>query len=150
LPYEVKLRCHWNCKDYGTFQQQLNFLPKHVLSGAKSTMKLIYTDMDEAKFRRLRQIILASTEFISGGFGFDTYKAQQKGYPEHEIAIADHLLTDYSFYTSEILKDIRLLTNEPDACLKVYFIEFAKIIFVLYEDNQKSTYWFEEDLHQAE
>ncbi len=108
-----------------------------------------FLNMDEARFKRLRHIILESTEFIAGGISFDTYKAQQKGYPEDEIAVADQLLTDCSFYTSEFLKEIRLITNEPDACPKLYFVEFAKIIFILYDDNLKSTYMFEEDLHQA-
>ena len=43
------------------------------------------------------KIILDYTEFIKGGIGFDTYKAQQIGYSETEIAFADHLLTYCSF-----------------------------------------------------
>ena len=103
---------------------------------------------DEGKFNQLRQIILVSAEFISNGINFDTYKAQEKGFSEEDIADVDHILTDCSFFTNEFLKEINFITDTDDIP-KVYFVEFAKIIFILYEDNQKSFYIFEEDLHKA-
>ncbi len=81
--------------------------------------------MDESKFKRLRQIILDSTEFISGGISFDTFKALENGYSEEDIAQADRLLTDCSFYTREFWKEIRLITETGDNP-KIYFVEFAK------------------------
>ena len=105
-------------------------------------------NLNEGKFKLLRQIILASTEFITDGIKFDTFKAQEKGFPKEDIADADYLLTDCSFFTNDFLKEIKLLTPTEDNP-KIYFIEFAKIIFVLYTDSQKSSYMFEEDLHKA-
>jgi len=104
--------------------------------------------MNEAKFRRLRQIILDSTTFISGGISFDTFKAPEKGYPEEEIANADYLLVDCSFFTKDFVKEIRLITTNTEDKFVVYFVEFAKIIFVLYKDSQKSKHFFEEDLQK--
>ena len=105
-------------------------------------------NMDEAKFRRLRQIILDSTTFISGGISFDTFKALKKGYSEEEITDAEYLLTKGSFYTRDFLKEIRLITTNTEDYFAVYFVEFAKIVFVLYEDSQKSMHFFEEDLQK--
>ena len=104
--------------------------------------------MDEAKFRRLRQIILDNTTFISGGISFDTFKALEKGYSEEEIANADYLLVDCSFFTKDFVKEIRLITTNTEDKFVVYFVEFAKIIFVLYSDSQKSIHFFEEDLQK--
>lgn len=105
-------------------------------------------NIEESKFNQLRQIILVSTEFTIDGIKFDTFKAQEKGFPAEDIADADYLLTDYSFFTNEFLQEIKLLRATEDNP-KICFVEFAKIIFVLYEDNQKSFYIFEEDLHKA-
>ena len=104
--------------------------------------------MDEAKFRRLRQIILDSTTFISGGIRFDTFKALEKGYSEEEITEADYLLAECSFFTKDFVKEIRLITTNTEDKFVVYFVEFAKIIFVLYSDSQKSIHFFEEDLQK--
>ena len=104
--------------------------------------------MEEAKYWRLRQIILDSTRFVSCGVSFDTDNALEKGYSEEEITEADYLLTECSFYTRDFLKEIRLITTNTEDKFVVYFVEFAKIIFVLYEDSQKSMHFFEEDLQK--
>jgi hypothetical protein len=103
---------------------------------------------EEGKFNQLRQIILASTEFITDGIKFDTDLAKEKGFTAEDIADADYLLTDCSFFANEFLKEIKLLRATEDNP-KIYFVEFAKIIFVLNKNNQKSFYIFEEDLHKA-
>lgn len=104
--------------------------------------------MDEAKFRRLRQIILDSTRFVSCGVSFDSEKALERGHAEDEITDAEYLLTKSSFFTQDFLNEIRLITTHEADKFDIFFIEFAKIIFVLYEDSQKSMYFFEEDLQK--
>ena len=104
--------------------------------------------MDEAKFRRLRQIILDSTRFVSCGISFDTDEALKKGYTEEEITDAEYLLTKSSFFTKDFLEEIRQVTSDSDNKFDIFFVEFAKIIFILHEDSQKSRYFFEEDLQK--
>ena len=104
--------------------------------------------MDEAKFRRLRQIILDSTRFVSCGISFDTMEAHKKGYTEEEITDVEYLLTKSSFFTKDFLEEIRQVTSDSDNKFDIFFVEFAKIIFILHEDSQKSKYFFEEDLQK--
>lgn len=104
--------------------------------------------MDEAKFRRLRQIILDSTRFISGGISFDTEKALEKGYAAEEITDAEYLLTKSSYFVMDFRNEIRQITADADDKFSIFFVEFGKIIFVLFEDSQKSMYFFEEDLQK--
>lgn len=104
--------------------------------------------MDEAKFRRLRQIILDSTRFVSCGVSFDTEKARENGHAEAEITDAEYLLTESSFFTQEFMNEIKQIANDKEDKFDIFFIEFAKIIYVLYKDSKKSMHFFEEDLQK--
>lgn len=104
--------------------------------------------MDEAKFRRIRQIILDSTRFVSSGISFDTEKVLEKGYAVEEITDAEYLLTKSSYFVMDFRNEIRQITADADDKFDIFFVEFAKIIFVLYEDSQKSLHFFEEDLQK--
>ena len=104
--------------------------------------------MDEAKFRRIRQIILDSTIFISCGISFDTEIALEKGHSKEEITDAEYLLTKGSFFTKDFLKEIKQITTDKEDKFDIFFVEFAKIVFVLYADSQKSIHFFEEDLQK--
>ena len=104
--------------------------------------------MDEAKFRRLRQLILDSTTIHDDGISFDTDIALEKGYSEEEIAIADNLLLNCSFFTRDFLDKIMYLRGDYQFKPQIYFVEFAKIIFIVDKNRQKSTHIFEEDLEK--
>lgn len=104
--------------------------------------------MDEAKFRRIRETILDSTTFVSRGVCFDTDNAHVNGYSDEEIADAEYLLTESSFFTKDFVKEIEQITDDTQVNFIVYFVEFAKIIFMVHEDSPKSRYFFEEDLQK--
>ena len=104
--------------------------------------------MDEAKFRRLRLIILDSTTIDNEGILFDTNIALEKGYPEEEIAVADELLTNCSFFTRDFLDKIRYWYGDPDFKPQIYFVEFAKIIFIIDKNKKKPIHIFEEELEK--
>ena len=104
--------------------------------------------MDKAKYRRLRQIILDSTTIHDDGISFDTDIALKKGYFQDEIAIADELLTNCSFFTADFLDKIRYLRCDSEYKPRIYFVEFAKIIFILDKDLQKCRHIFEEELEK--
>lgn len=104
--------------------------------------------MDAIKFNRIRQIIIDSATYVSRGITFDTQKAYENGYSDEEIANAEYLLTESSYFVKDFEDEIKQITSNTEADFHVYFVEFAKIIFVLHENNQKPTHFFEEDLQK--
>ncbi len=104
--------------------------------------------MEAIKFNRLRQIILDSATFVAYGVCFDTQKVYDKGFSDEEIANAEYLLTESSYFVSDFVHEVKQITSDVEAEFHVFLVEFAKIIFVVYEDSQKSIHFFKEELQK--
>lgn len=104
--------------------------------------------MDDTKFWRIRQLILDCTTYPDNGILYESNSASEKGYTEEEIAIADEIFTNWSCFTTKFLDKVEYVYGDSANKSAIYYVEFAKIIFIIEKESQKSTYILEEDLQR--